>query len=69
VTQNRHGIVIEHWVVTGLVGLSATLISSSLLAAGPYGSIEVGNWKVGTYTNDANGTRVLNTASLISWSV
>ena len=36
--------------------LAFILLAPTLaLAAGPYGSIEVGNWKGGAYTNDATG--------------
>jgi S1-C subfamily serine protease len=40
-------------VVVTAFGLIATLSTSS--ARGPYGSINVGNWKGGAYTNDQSG--------------
>ena len=33
----------------------ATLLSSSAFAAGPFGTIHVGNWQGGAYTNDTTG--------------
>src|SRR5882757_8139907 len=40
-------------VVVTALGLIATLSTSS--ARGPYGSINVGNWKGGAYTHDQSG--------------
>src|SRR5205085_3718551 len=39
--------------VVAAFGLLATLSTAS--ARGPYGSINVGNWKGGAYTNDQSG--------------
>jgi hypothetical protein len=36
--------------------LSATIFGSSAYAAGPFGSIHVGNWSGGAFTNDADGS-------------
>jgi hypothetical protein len=35
--------------------LGAIFASSNVGARGPYGSINVGNWKGGAYTNDQTG--------------
>ena len=35
--------------------LGAILANSNAEAAGPFGSINVGNWKGGAYTNDQTG--------------
>ena len=63
---------------------SSLILGSSAFAAGPYGSIHVGNWKGGAYTNDktgafthcAAGTDYINGVGLIisqhvdnSWSL
>lgn len=40
---------------TVLVALSLLLAISSAQARGPYGSLNVGNWKGGAFTNDTNG--------------
>jgi S1-C subfamily serine protease len=40
---------------TVLVALSLLLAISAAQARGPYGSLNVGNWKGGAFTNDANG--------------
>ena len=36
--------------------LSATIFGSSAYAAGPFGSIHVGDWSGGAFTNDADGS-------------
>lgn len=41
------------WAVVAAAWLFASVIPSS--ARGPYGSISVGNWKGGAFTNDKNG--------------
>ncbi|XIA65443.1 hypothetical protein ACFIOY_03690 [Bradyrhizobium sp. TZ2] len=35
--------------------MGATFVGSNAEARGPYGSINVGNWKGGAYTNDQTG--------------
>ena len=35
--------------------IASTLLSSGAFAAGPFGTIHVGNWNGGAYTNDATG--------------
>jgi len=35
--------------------IASTLLSSSVFAAGPFGTIHVGNWHGGAWTNDATG--------------
>ena len=40
---------------TVLVALSLLLAISGAQARGPYGSLNVGNWKGGAFTNDTNG--------------
>ncbi|WP_213740375.1 serine protease [Bradyrhizobium sp. dw_411] len=40
---------------TVLVALSLVLAISGAQARGPYGSLNVGNWKGGAFTNDTNG--------------
>src|SRR5689334_1388583 len=42
--------------VAGVAALSCALLTGSIAQArGPYGSINVGNWKGGAYTNDQTG--------------
>src|SRR5690348_16878391 len=43
-------------VVVLAVLLSALAVIGSAEARGPYGSISVGNWKGGAFTNDQTGT-------------
>ena len=38
-----------------LSGLYVAVLASPVLAAGPFGSIHVGNWNGGAYTNDQTG--------------
>ena len=42
-------------VCAALVAACLGVVGSSALARGPYGSIKVGNWTGGGYTNDATG--------------
>jgi hypothetical protein len=35
--------------------IASTLLSSSVFAAGPFGTIHVGNWHGGAWTNDTTG--------------
>jgi hypothetical protein len=35
--------------------LSSIVLASSAFAAGPFGSLHVGNWKGGAYTDDKTG--------------
>lgn len=50
--------------------LASLLVISVAQARGPYGSINVGNWKGGAYTNDQTGAQRApdTTAASISWS-
>jgi hypothetical protein len=38
-----------------LTGLYVAVLASPALAAGPFGSIHVGNWNGGAYTDDKTG--------------
>ena len=41
--------------VGAAVAALCVLLSATAFARGPYGSITVGNWQGGAYTNDKNG--------------
>jgi S1-C subfamily serine protease len=45
----------KHWAAVGVIVVSAVIASTHAKAAGPFGSINVGNWKGGAYTDDQNG--------------
>src|SRR5579883_3134389 len=48
------GRFMKHWAV-GAIFLSSIVVTSNAEAGGPFGSINVGNWKGGAYTNDQTG--------------
>ena len=41
--------------VLGVLSVAALTLCSSALAKGPFGSVSVGNWKGGAFTDDASG--------------
>jgi hypothetical protein len=43
------------WARLFVSAIASTLLSSSVFAAGPFGTIHVGNWQGGAYTNDTTG--------------
>jgi S1-C subfamily serine protease len=45
----------KRWVVIAVAMLSVLAVAGSAEARGPYGSINVGNWKGGAFTNDTTG--------------
>src|ERR1700676_1878005 len=49
------GVVMKSCVAVIAILLGTILAGSNAEARGPYGSINVGNWKGGAYTNDQTG--------------
>jgi S1-C subfamily serine protease len=49
------GIAMVGWVRLFISAIASTLVSSGAFAAGPFGSIHVGNWNGGAYTDDTTG--------------
>ncbi len=44
-----------HRAILFVSAMVSTLLSSNAFAAGPFGTIHVGNWGGGAYTNDTTG--------------
>ena len=53
--QNSAGRVMKSKAVVVALLIGVIFLNSRAEARGPYGSISVGNWKGGAFTNDASG--------------
>jgi hypothetical protein len=53
--STQGGVVMKYCVAAFAILVGMILAGSSADARGPYGAINVGNWKGGAYTNDQTG--------------